>query len=91
MPVIAEMRAPKTFPKALFILQGFLVACYISFGMVVYMYCGVYIASPSLASAGGTLEKVAYGVSIPGFMMTSTLWVHVAAKFVRVPSPLQMM
>lgn len=81
MPVIAEMRAPKTFPKALFISQGFLVACYISFGMVVYMYCGVYIASPSLASAGGTLEKVAYGVSIPGFMMTSTLWVHVAAKF----------
>ena len=54
-----------------------------SFGMVVYMYCGVYIASPSLASAGGVLEKVAYGVSIPGFIMTSTLWVHIAAKFVR--------
>ena len=45
-------------------------------------YCGQYIASPSLASAGGTLEKIAYGVSIPGFMMTSTLWVHIAAKFV---------
>ncbi|KAK0388616.1 hypothetical protein NLU13_4859 [Sarocladium strictum] len=81
MPVIAEMRDPKSFPKSLFISQGFLVACYMSFGMVVYMYCGVYIASPSLASGGGTLEKVAYGVSIPGFIMTSTLWVHVASKF----------
>lgn len=45
-------------------------------------YCGQYVASPSLASAGGTLEKIAYGVSIPGFIMTSTLWVHLAAKFV---------
>jgi hypothetical protein len=36
-----------------------------------------------MASAGGTLEKIAYGIAIPGFMMTSTLWVHVAAKFVR--------
>ncbi|KIY01106.1 uncharacterized protein Z520_02658 [Fonsecaea multimorphosa CBS 102226] len=84
MPVIAEMKVPKRFPKALFVSQGLLVACYMSFGMVVYMYCGQYIASPSLASAGGTLEKVAYGVSIPGFMMTSTLWVHVAAKFLLV-------
>ncbi|KAK5058751.1 hypothetical protein LTR84_011015 [Exophiala bonariae] len=84
MPVIAEMKVPKTFPKALFISQGLLVACYMSFGMVVYMYCGQYIASPSLASAGGTLEKIAFGVSIPGFMMTSTLWVHIAAKFLLV-------
>lgn len=37
MPVIAEMKIPRTFPKALFISQGTLVACYMSFGMVVYM------------------------------------------------------
>ncbi|KEF54366.1 uncharacterized protein A1O9_09532 [Exophiala aquamarina CBS 119918] len=84
MPVIAEMKVPKKFPKALLISQGFLVVCYMTFGIVIYIYCGQYIASPSLASAGGTLEKVAYGVSIPGFMMTSTLWVHVAAKFLLV-------
>lgn len=84
MPVIAEMKVPHQFPKALFISQGFLVACYMSFGMVIYMYCGQYITSPSLANAGGTLEKIAYGISIPGFMMTSTLWVHVAAKFLLV-------
>ncbi|KIW10754.1 hypothetical protein PV08_10053 [Exophiala spinifera] len=81
MPVMAEMKVPRTFPKALFISQGLLVACYISFGLVVYVYCGIYVASPSLASAGGTLEKVAFGISIPGFIMTSTLWTHVAAKF----------
>ncbi|KAF7543008.1 hypothetical protein G7Z17_g11093 [Cylindrodendrum hubeiense] len=84
MPVIAEMKVPKSFPKALFSSQGALAACYVSFGTVVYFYCGQYVASPSLASAGGTLEKIAYGVSVPGFIMTSTLWVHLAAKFLLV-------
>ncbi|KAH8200345.1 hypothetical protein TruAng_005498 [Truncatella angustata] len=81
MPVIAEMRSPSSFTKALFLSQGFLVTCYISFGVVVYLYCGQYVASPSLGSAGGLLEKIAYGISIPGFIMTTTLWVHLAAKF----------
>ncbi|KPM38683.1 hypothetical protein AK830_g7883 [Neonectria ditissima] len=84
MPVIAEMKTPKAFPKALFSSQGALAACYVSFGTVVYFYCGQYVASPSLASAGGTVEKIAYGISIPGFIMTSTLWVHLAAKFLLV-------
>ncbi|KAH8667053.1 transmembrane amino acid transporter protein-domain-containing protein [Xylariales sp. PMI_506] len=84
MPVIAEMKVPKHFPKALFSSQGALLACYVAFGMTVYFYCGQYVASPSLASAGGTIEKIAYGISIPGFIMTSTLWVHLAAKFLLV-------
>ncbi|KAH8889051.1 hypothetical protein GQ53DRAFT_723842 [Thozetella sp. PMI_491] len=84
MPVIAEMKKPGQFPKALFTSQGALAACYVSFGLVVYFYCGQYVASPSLASAGGLLEKVSYGISIPGFIMTSTLWVHLAAKFLLV-------
>ncbi|KAH6976452.1 transmembrane amino acid transporter protein-domain-containing protein [Ilyonectria sp. MPI-CAGE-AT-0026] len=84
MPVIAEMKVPKSFPKALFSSQGALAACYIAFGTVVYIYCGEYVASPSLASAGGTIEKIAYGISVPGFIMTSTLWVHLAAKFLLV-------
>ncbi|KAI9641909.1 hypothetical protein NHQ30_009777 [Ciborinia camelliae] len=84
IPVIAEMARPKSFPKALFSSQGALCACYIAFSMVVYFYCGQYVASPSLASAGGKIEKVAYGISIPGFIMTSTLWVHLAAKFILV-------
>jgi hypothetical protein len=50
-------------------------------------YCGQYVASPSLASAGGKIEKIAFGISIPGFIMTSTLWVHTAAKFVGISHP----
>ncbi|WVQ85847.1 hypothetical protein IAT38_008015 [Cryptococcus sp. DSM 104549] len=84
MPVIAEMSKPRLFPRALISSQSFLMACYLAFGMVMYAYCGQYVASPSLGSAGGTLEKIAYGIAIPGLIMTSTLWVHVAAKFLLV-------
>jgi hypothetical protein len=38
MPVIAEMKTPKSFKKSLFTSQGFLVACYVSFALVVYTY-----------------------------------------------------
>lgn len=37
MPVIAEMRSPKLFTKSLYTSQAFLAACYISFGVVVYV------------------------------------------------------
>lgn len=84
IPVIAEMRDPRLFIKSLFSSQALLVSCYIAFGAVIYMYCGQYVASPSLASAGGTIEKVAFSIAIPGFIMTSTLWVHLAAKFLLV-------
>ncbi|KAJ5385737.1 transmembrane amino acid transporter protein-domain-containing protein [Penicillium cosmopolitanum] len=84
MPVISEMKSPKSFSKSLFSSQGFLVICYVSFAIVVYLFCGQYVASPSLGSAGGTIEKIAYGISIPGFIMTSTLWVHLASKFLLV-------
>lgn len=38
MPVIAEMKTPKAFPKALFSSQGSLAICYVAFGTVVYAY-----------------------------------------------------
>ncbi|WWC63883.1 uncharacterized protein I303_106488 [Kwoniella dejecticola CBS 10117] len=84
MPVIAEMARPKDFRKSLLTSQIFLMMCYVSFGMVMYAYCGQYVASPSLGSAGGTIEKIAYGIAILGLIMTTTLWVHVAAKYVLV-------
>ncbi|KAL2212796.1 neutral amino acid transporter [Sarocladium strictum] len=86
MPVIAEMKAPRDFKKSLFCSQIMLIVCYVTISLVVYIYCGKYVASPALGSAGGLLEKIAYGISIPGFIMTCTLWVHLAAKtlFVRI-------
>ncbi|KAF3351032.1 Putative importin [Verticillium dahliae VDG2] len=80
MPVIAEMKAPRAFKNSLFSSQIVLFICHVTMSLVVYLYCGKYVASPALGSAGGLLVKIAHGISIPGFIMTCTLRVHLAAK-----------
>ena len=51
-------------------------AAYLSFGMVVYRWCGQWVASPSLGSAGPTLKKVSYGVGLFGILVTGCLYVR---------------
>ncbi|KAI9736324.1 MAG: hypothetical protein M1834_001210 [Cirrosporium novae-zelandiae] len=76
LPVISEMRKPKDFRKALYTCMGFVTAAYLSLSLVVYRWCGQWVASPSLGSAGTTIKKVAYGVGLVGLI--------VAAKYLMV-------
>lgn len=48
MPVIAEMKNPKDYNKALFVCMAFVQAAYLSFSLVVYYWCGAWVANPSL-------------------------------------------
>lgn len=58
VPVIAEMRRPQDYRKAV-IPVGFIVgAIYLAVALVVYYYCGQWIATPSLGSAGPLIKKV---------------------------------
>lgn len=58
VPVIAEMRRPQDYRKAV-IPVGFMVgAIYLTVAIVVYYYCGQWIATPSLGSAGPLIKKV---------------------------------
>lgn len=61
--------------------MGLLGACYLTFSLVVYRYCGVWIASPALGSAGPLIKKVAYGIALPGLWISATLCQHLAAKY----------
>ena len=61
--------------------MGFVTASYLSFALVVYAWCGQWIASPALGSAGGTVKKVAYGVGLVGLIVSACLYLHVAAKY----------
>lgn len=66
LPVISEMRRPEEYRKAA-ILTGFLVcALYICFSLVIYRYCGIWIAIPVYGSAGILFKKVCYGLALPG-------------------------
>ncbi|KAK5229270.1 hypothetical protein LTR47_007872 [Exophiala xenobiotica] len=82
VPVISEMKNPAHYNRALFTAQGTINSSYLTFGLVVYAYCGKWVASPSLGSAGPTVKKVAYGVGLIGLVVSGLLWLHVPAKIV---------
>ncbi|GMG07211.1 unnamed protein product [Aspergillus oryzae] len=76
--IVSEMRDPRKFTPALLICQAVVTAVYITIGCVVYYYCGSYVASPALGSAGGLIKKIAYGLSLPGLIVTTTIVTHVS-------------
>lgn len=51
-------------------------------GIIVYAFCGVYVASPALGSAGGTMKKICYGLALPGLFITATIYTHVSCHVV---------
>ncbi|KAF9874536.1 hypothetical protein CkaCkLH20_08099 [Colletotrichum karsti] len=85
-PIAAEMRDPRYYTRALLLCQSVVTAVYVAVGVVVYYYCGSYVSSPALGSAGPLVKKVAYGLGIAGLLVSSTLVTHLASKhvFVRI-------
>ncbi|KAJ5689186.1 hypothetical protein N7462_003578 [Penicillium macrosclerotiorum] len=81
LPVISEMRKPSDYPKAVYMSMSLVTASYLTFSLVIYAWCGKWIASPSLGSAGTTVKRVAYGIALPGLIISGCLYVHVAAKY----------
>ncbi|KAF4978231.1 hypothetical protein FZEAL_5336 [Fusarium zealandicum] len=80
-PIAAEMREPRDYKKALFLCQTVVTVTYIVVGIVVYYYCGSYVASPALGSAGKTIKQASYGLALPGLIVSSCLYSHVPAKY----------
>lgn len=48
LPVISEMKNPQDYRKALFVCMAIVTAAYLTFSLVVYRWCGQWVASPSL-------------------------------------------
>ena len=82
LPVISEMRHPKDYNKAVYVCMAIVQASYLSFSLVVYRWCGQWVASPSLGSAGTTIKKVSFGIGLIGLIVSACLYLHVAAKYV---------
>ncbi|KAI8314463.1 N amino acid transport system protein [Colletotrichum sp. SAR11_59] len=81
LPVISEMKKPRDYNKAVYLCMGIVTASYLTFSLVVYRYCGQWVASPSLGSAGDVIKKVSYGIGLTGLMVSACLYIHVAAKY----------
>lgn len=76
--VIAEMRDPHHYPRALAICQITVTSIYIIVATIVCYFCGSYVASPALGSAGVLIKKVAYGIALPGLSVSGILLLHVS-------------
>ncbi|KPA42572.1 hypothetical protein FLAG1_04507 [Fusarium langsethiae] len=80
-PIAAEMREPRHYTKAMLLCQGVATATYLTVGIVIYYFCGSYVATPALGSAGKTIKKAAYGLALPGLIVGATINTHVTGKY----------
>ncbi|QDS70395.1 hypothetical protein FKW77_009309 [Venturia effusa] len=82
LPVISEMKNPLDYNKAVYTCMALVQASYLTFSLVVYKWCGKWVANPSLGSAGETVKKVTFGIGLIGLVVSACLYLHVASKYV---------
>ncbi|CAI7676839.1 unnamed protein product [Penicillium pancosmium] len=78
----SEMREPQHFNKALILCQSVVTVFYLAIGIVIYYYCGSYVSSPALGSAGPLVKKVSYGFALPGLLASTLLFIHITGKYI---------
>jgi len=76
--IASEMRDPRHYGRSLVVCQSVVTVFYIVIGIVVYYYCGSYVSSPALGSAGPTMKKVSYGFALPGLLASTLIFIHVS-------------
>lgn len=76
------MKDPRKYNRSMFSCQFVVVSTYTTIGVVVYYYCGQYLASPALGSAGALFKKITYGIALPGLFASAVLYCHCGAKLI---------
>jgi hypothetical protein len=82
LPVLSEMRRPEYYRRAVLVTGVLVLAMYLSFSLVIYRWCGVWLATPAFGSAGPLFKKISYGVALPGLIIGVGIYQHVAAKYI---------
>ena len=80
IPIMKEMRKPSDFNKSVVVGQGVTTVFYVIVALIVYTYCGQYIASPVLGSAGTLIKKISYGIALSGLLIGAVVVAHLLAK-----------
>ncbi|UPK91738.1 hypothetical protein LCI18_002673 [Fusarium solani-melongenae] len=79
--IVCEMRDPRDFSRSVITAQVISTIVYLIVAVVVYYFCGSAVASPALGSAGPLIKKIAYGLALPGLLVTTTICLHLPAKY----------
>ncbi|WOO82914.1 N amino acid transport system protein [Vanrija pseudolonga] len=80
--IMSEMKDQRMYNRSLALCQTLVISTYTVIGVVVYYYCGQYLAAPALGSAGPLLKKVCYGIALPGLFASAILYCHCGAKLI---------
>ncbi|KAJ9481948.1 hypothetical protein VN97_g11506 [Penicillium thymicola] len=80
--IASEMREPRHYNQSLIICQSVVTGYYLAIGIVIYYFCGSYVSSPALGSAGPTIKIVSYGFALPGLIVSTLFFVHITAKYI---------
>ncbi|RHZ57779.1 neutral amino acid permease [Aspergillus thermomutatus] len=80
--LMAELKDPRDYPKALMLLQSVDICLYILAAIVIYVYGGANVSSPALGSASSVVSKVAYGIALPTIIIAGVINGHIAFKYV---------
>ncbi|KXG50479.1 Amino acid transporter, transmembrane [Penicillium griseofulvum] len=80
--IASEMRDPSHYNRALILCQSVVTGFYLAIGIVIYYFCGSYVSSPALGSAGPTVKIVSYGFALPGLVASTLLFIHITAKYI---------
>jgi hypothetical protein len=76
--IISEMRDQRLGFRVVYVGHLIVTAVYIAIGTVVYWYCGIYVATPALGSAGALMKRISYGLALPGLFVTICIYLHVS-------------
>ncbi|RHZ72673.1 hypothetical protein CDV55_108967 [Aspergillus turcosus] len=80
--LMAELKDPRDYPKALMLLQSVDICLYILAAIVIYVYGGAGVSSPALGSSSPMVSKVAYGIALPTIIIAGVINGHIAFKYV---------
>ncbi|SGZ54636.1 CIC11C00000004316 [Sungouiella intermedia] len=79
---ISQMREPRDFKKALYIVTLCEVITFALAGSVVYVYVGnQYITAPAFGSLIGNYKKVAFSFALPTILFLGSLYSNVSSQF----------
>ncbi|KAL4900260.1 hypothetical protein BDW74DRAFT_171010 [Aspergillus multicolor] len=78
-PIAANMRDLLLYTRCLLICQSSVTAIHITIGIIIYYYCGSYVGSPALGSAGTRIETVSY---VPGLVASTIVVLHFPSKYI---------
>ncbi|KAF7546259.1 hypothetical protein G7Z17_g8561 [Cylindrodendrum hubeiense] len=83
-PFMSEMHTPTDFMKSVWTLGIIEIFVYTITGVLIYVFVGVDVQSPSLLSLSSLLSKVAFGIALPIIFISGAIGNTVTARYVHI-------